>query len=145
MKSYYILHNPHDKVSKKFVNDYGMDHIIVNWYEDGIAVAAYLAEGNPTPSAFPSVVDPDTKLTARIPMTMELAIKDLENQHTLKTDPTKQYKINRIRKYEEQGLFPHAWVMAWVQFQEDGDESELNRLRAIRTEVKNSIPKAILE
>ena len=140
MKTYTILHNIHDKRSRKFVDDYGLDHTIVNWYEDGIAVAAYLSAGNPSPSSFPSVVDTQKKIVSRLPMTLDLAIQDIKDQDMVK-DSSKQYKLNRQRAYEEQGLTPFAWTMALVQFQEDNDDSELVKLRNKRTAIKTAIPK----
>lgn len=64
-----ILHNVHDQTSRQFVSSYGEGCTVIDWYGDPGAVSQYLAAGNPSPSAFPSIVDEATKTIIRKPDT----------------------------------------------------------------------------
>lgn len=63
-----ILHSSLDGFSRKFVEAHGEGMEIVNWYEDEAGRAAYLAQGYPSPSAFPTVVDKVKKKALRRPL-----------------------------------------------------------------------------
>jgi len=75
-----ILHNKHSKESRDFVAQYGLGCTIIDWYgEDRISakrVDKYFKHGLPQPSAFPTIVDKETKTFIRKPK----KFKELEDK-----------------------------------------------------------------
>ena len=66
-----ILHNSLDKKSREFVAQYGEGQTVIDWYQDQAARDSYLAQGLPSPSSFPSLVDEERRLIYREPSTID--------------------------------------------------------------------------
>jgi len=74
-----IIHDSNVKESRDFVDAYGNGYDIIDWFnpEHAHRVYAYNLAGNPSVSAFPSVVDTQLKRIARAPANMDEAMQDI--------------------------------------------------------------------
>lgn len=73
-----ILHDSRVAESRRFVESYGEGHTVIDWGnpEDTAKVQAYCLTGIPV-SAFPSVYDPEKGKLSRVPMSMDVAIDEI--------------------------------------------------------------------
>jgi hypothetical protein len=91
---YYIIHNPHDKESRQFIEQYGAGNQIINFYEEQNPQTIMFKSLNIGISDFPSVVDINRKLVSTRPSTFENACLEIEGLGTSMALRTRKDQVN---------------------------------------------------
>lgn len=93
-----IIYDSRSQTGRDFVTDYGeMADMVIDVSKDSKEMKAYKLAGNPDVSAYPSVVDTDTKIVSRLPETMYDALYEVQGlSYQSQAAETRRNEVNAV-------------------------------------------------